>query len=103
MAKSYMKATFTLPAGSSVNLLAQLIAEGFDGGGLAKYLLIHPKALTDVFYGSASTVSATTGIPILTTSVLVRAAGHNSVTIDLSSFWLFSTAGGDISVHIEAS
>lgn len=102
MAKSYMKATFTLTALTPLNLAAGLAAEGYTGGMIGKYLEIHPKALTDVFYGDNSDTTAATGIPIVAANPFVRDAGANNVAVDPSQFWLFSTGGGDISVHFEA-
>lgn len=102
MAKSYMKATFTLTALTALNLAAGLVTEGYTGNMIGKYLEIHPKALTDVFYGDAATVDAATGIPIVAANPLVRESPSNTASIDPSQYWLFSTGGGDISVHFEA-
>lgn len=102
MATSYMKGNFTLAAATATNLLAAMVAEGYTGRAIGKYLKVYPKALTDVFYGDANTTDAATGIPIITTDPLIREAGNNTIAIDPASYWLFSTGGGDISVHFEA-
>lgn len=101
MASAYIKGNFTLAAATAVQLSTRLVAELYTGPMLGKYLKIHPKALTDVFVGDASTVDATTGIPVVTTDLFIR-TGTKDACVDAGRYWLFSTGGGDISVHFES-
>lgn len=101
MANAYIKGNFTLPAGSSVNLASNMVTEGYSGTMLGKYLRGWPNALTDVFVGDASTVNATTGVPMTTANPLLR-QGTKEAAIDAGRFWFFSATGGDISIHFEA-
>lgn len=83
----------TLVAATATRLSAALAAAGYAGHMAGGYLLIDDLALTDLRRGDDSDVSATVGVAVAGT--WERTAPP---AIDPGGIWLFSTAGGDISV-----
>lgn len=98
---AYIAGDVTLPAGSATRLSTLLITEGYTGNFIGAYLQISSQALTDVFQGSSSSVSATVGTPIPVGTHSIRQAGTGRWCVDPSRIWLFSTAGGNIGVVFE--
>lgn len=101
MASSFNAGDVTLAAATAVRLSTLLIAEGFLGNFIGAFLDINSKALTDVFQGSSASVDATTGRPIPVGTSMQRVASAPRWCVDPSRIWLFSTAGGSISVTFE--
>lgn len=91
MGLGYDKSTLTLAAATAQRLSDLLVAEGYSGSMLGAFLELEDvNSLGDVYHGSASTVSATTGRAL---TIFTRSAPP---CVDPCSIWLFSTAGGDI-------
>lgn len=101
MPSSYTFGDVTLPAGSSVRLSSLMVTEGYTGNFIGAFLRISSQALTDVFQGSTSAVSATVGTPIAVGTHSDRAAAAPRWCVDPSRIWLFSTAGGSVGVVFE--
>lgn len=98
MAQAFSKSTVTLAVATAQNLAALLAAEGYTGSMAGSFLEIEDNVpLGDVFWGGDNTVDAATGRPL--TVPFSRTAQMGAV--DPSRIWLFSTAGGDISVSFE--
>lgn len=89
----------TLVAATATRLSDALVAAGYTGRMIGKYLMIDDYALADLRRGDSSSVSATVGTPIsgVDSGVYVR----DTEVIDPGGIWLFSTAGGDIGVTFE--
>lgn len=100
MAKGFAKSTVTLAAGVAARLSDLLLAEGYTGSMVGKYLWIDDPAIGDLRRGADSAVDATEGIPIATSVPYIR-RGKPGLAIDPGSIWLFSTIGGDISVSFD--
>lgn len=98
---AYIAGDVTLAAATAVRLSTLLIAEGYAGNFIGAFLRISSQALTDVFQGSTSSVSATVGTPIPVGTHSDRVAGAPRWCVDPSRIWLFSTAGGSIGVVFE--
>lgn len=99
MAKGFSIGTLTLAVGTAQNLAALMLAEGYTGSMVGGYLQIHTKALTDVFMGHDSTLTAANGRDL--DSEAKPFTRQAPPAVDPSRIWLFSTAGGDISVTFE--
>ncbi len=93
----------TLGAGAATRLSAALATAGYTGSMIGALLQIDDLALTDLRYGHANTVSAIVGTPIsgVDGGIFKRQAQAPSASVDPSRIWLFSTAGGAITVVFE--
>lgn len=98
---AYIAGDVTLPAGSAVRLSSLLVTEGYLGNFIGAFLQISSLALTDVFQGSTSSVSATVGTPIPVGTHSIRQANAPRWCVDPSRIFLFSTAGGSIGIVFE--
>lgn len=99
MAKGFADVV-TLAAATATNLADALATAGYAGSMVGAYLQIDDLALTDLRRGDASDVSASVGTPIsaVTGGIYTRQAPP---VVDPSRIWLFSTAGGNITVTFE--
>lgn len=104
MPKGFVSNIATLTAATAVRLSDLLVAEGYAGRMLGKFLEIDDQALTDLRYGDSSSLSGTTGRPIsgINNGILTRTASGPNGAIDPGSIWLFSTAGGEIGITFES-
>lgn len=98
MPVGFGKSTVTLAAATAQRLSDLLVAEGYTGSMIGAFMELSPLALTDVYYGNDSTVSATTGRKM---DDPISRQGFFGRAVDPGSMWLFSTAGGDIEVSFE--
>lgn len=99
MGLGYDKSTLTLAAATAQCLATLLIAEGYTGSMIGKFLELEDvNSLGDVYHGDNTSVGATTG-RILT--LYSRTSGSPQQAVDANGVFLFSTAGGDISCTFE--
>lgn len=100
MAKGFAKSTVTLAAGVAARLSDLLLAEGYTGSMVGKYLWIGDIVLGDLLRGADSALDASNGIPVLTTAPFIR-NGKPGLAVDPAGVWLFSATGGDVSVAFD--
>lgn len=94
--------TITLVAATATNLAAALVAAGYTGSMMGKFLEIDDLALTDLRRGDSASVSGSVGTLISGVNAGIFRREANGGTVDAHGIWLFSTAGGAITVSFWA-
>lgn len=92
MAIIFNRSTASIAAATATRLSDILAAEGYAGHMAGQFLEISPGALTDLFMGDSSSVSASNGRPVQTPFNQQASPGR---AVDPGGIWLFSTGGGD--------
>lgn len=92
----------TLTAATATRLSTALVAAGYTGSMIGKFLDFNSLALADLFHGSSSAVSAVTGRALGAGLSWRREAQSPRLCVDAASVWLFSTGGGALTVTFES-
>lgn len=99
MGRGYGRSTATIAAATATSVASILASEGYTGSMVGAFLEIDPTGtLTDLYRGTDSTVSASTGVLLQGPFNRIAIQGR---AVDPGGIWLFSTTGGDFNLTFE--